>query len=229
MLKEPPLLEIKRTWDRPDLDRLSQFDGAQTGHLVDAMAGRGALDSAIKPIASKAASFIGTALPVLTGPNDNLAIIAGVAKARPGDVIVAASESFSGSAVVGDIVTMLAKNAGCRAIVIDGMARDLIGIEDVGLPVFASGVTPNSCVKSGPGRVGFPVVAGGVSVAPGDIVMGDRDGVVVVPASRLDEVASKVTSIREAETTLIADVEKGLTTFPFMEELLNSDRVSYVD
>ncbi|MEO0671904.1 MAG: RraA family protein [Pseudomonadota bacterium] len=229
MLKEPPLLEIKRTWPRPDLDRLAAFDGAQTGHLVDALSGRGALDAAIKPVAADASSFIGTALPVLTGPNDNLAIIAAVAKARPGDVVVAASESFSGSAVVGDIAAMMAKNAGCRAIVIDGMARDLVGIEAVGLPVFAKGITPNSCVKSGPGRVGFPVVAGGVQVAPGDIVMGDRDGVVVVPRERLEEVAGKVQAIREVEAGVIKDVEQGLTTFPFMEELLNSDRVTYVD
>ncbi|MEO1265467.1 MAG: RraA family protein [Pseudomonadota bacterium] len=229
MLKDPPVLEIKRTWSRPNLDLLTRFDGAQSGHLVDAMSGRGGLSAAIKPLLPEAAHFIGTALPVATGPNDNLAILAGVAKASPGDVIVAASDRFEGSAVCGDIVAMLAKNAGCAGIVIDGMARDLIGIEGVGLPVFARGVTPNSCVKSGPGRVGFPIAIGDVPVAPGDIVMGDRDGVVIVPQARLDEVIASVEAIRAAESKVIAEVEQGLTAFAAIEEMLNSDRVTYVD
>jgi len=229
MLEEPPILQVKRQWDRLPQELLQRFEGAQTGHLVDAMSGRGGLEHAIKPQVAGADRFIGSALPVSTGPNDNLALIAGVAVAQPSDVVVVAADAFDRTAVCGDIVAQLAKNAGAVAIVIDGFARDLAGLEGVGLPIFARGITPNSCVKSGPGRVGFPVVAGGVQVAPGDIVMGDRDGVVVVPRERLEEVAGKVQAIREVEAGVIKDVEQGLTTFPFMEELLNSDRVTYVD
>lgn len=229
MLEDPPLLEIKRSWTRPDVAKLKAFEGAQTGHVVDAMMGRGALDSAIKPVDPRRSSFIGFALPVETGPSDNLAIIAGVARAQPGDVIVAAADAFTATAVIGDIVAALAKNAGCPAVVIDGMARDVIGLDGVGLPVFARGITPNSCVKSGPGRVGFPVVAGGVRVCPGDLVMGDRDGVVVVPQEMIDDVIQRVAAIREAETKLIARVGTGMTALPFIEGLLASDKVRFVD
>lgn len=229
MLKDPPLLEVKRSWSRPAPEKLRRFEGAQTGHLVDAMSGRGGLDKAIKPLLASRSGFIGTAVPVATGPNDNLAIIAGIARSQPGDVIVAASDAFERTAVCGDIVAMLAKNSGCAAIVIDGMGRDLAGLEDVGLPMFARGITPNSCVKSGPGKVGLPVVAGGVLVEAGDIVMGDRDGVVVIPQALLDEVIAMVDAIREAEAATIAKVQAGLKTFPFMEDLLSSDRVVFVD
>lgn len=211
------------------MEKLKRFAQAQTGHVVDAMSGRGGLDKAIKPLLAARSGFIGTALPVATGAHDNLALIAGVAVAKPGDVIVAAADAFEHTAICGDIVAMLAKNAGCAAIVIDGMARDLAGLEEVGLPMFARGITPNSCVKSGPGKVGLPVVAGGVLVEAGDVVMGDRDGVVVIPHARLDEVIATVDAIREAEAATIAKVKGGLTTLPFMEELLASDRVVFVD
>jgi 4-hydroxy-4-methyl-2-oxoglutarate aldolase len=134
------------------------------------------------------------------------------------------------TAVCGDIVSMMAANAGIQAIVIDGMARDSAGIVEAGLPVFSRGITPNSCVRSGPGRVGHPIVAGGVAVQPGDVIVGDRDGVVVIPQARLDEVIARVEAIRNAEAAVIADVrEKKLATRPNIAELLKSDRVRYVD
>ena len=85
---------------------------------------------------------------------------------------------------------MMAKNKGVAAIVTDGMARDRDGIVAVGLPVFSRGITPNSCVKSGPGKVGLPIVCGGVAVEAGDVVLGDRDGVVVIPQAQLKDVVA---------------------------------------
>lgn len=230
MLEDPPLLTIKKNFERIPAEKLAALKGAQTGHVIDAMFGRGAMESAIKAVDPDRTHFMGTALPVETGPSDNLAISAGVAVAQEGDVIVAASDAFGRTAVCGDIVAMLAKNVGCAAIVIDGMARDLVGLQGVGVPVFARGITPNSCVRSGPGKVGFPIVAGGARVEAGDFVMGDNDGVVVVPRSDLDRVIDAVAEIRKAEGELLAKIEREkLTTFPFMEELLASDKVRFVD
>lgn len=229
MLEDPPLLEIKRTWERVAPELLARFDGAQTGHIVDAMNGRGALDAAIKPLVADAAAFIGSAVPIWTGPDENLALLAAVARAKPGDVLVVAAEGFAASAITGDILAALAKNAGCAAMVLDGMARDLVGLEGVGLPIFGRGITPNSPVKSGPGRVGLPVVAGGVHVAAGDLVFGDRDGVVVVPGARIAAVADTVDQIRAAEAKVIANVEGGLKAFDWVVDLLDSDKVRFVD
>ncbi len=229
MLKDPPLLTVRRMWQRPDAFTLGRLKGVQTGQAVDAMQGRGALDAAIKAIDPANAMFLGTALPCETGPNDNLAIIAAIALAQPGDVVMAASEGFKQSAVVGDNVTMVAKGKGVAAIVIDGMARDIAGIAPVGLPVFARGITPNSCVRTGPGRVGLPIVIGGALVEAGDIVIGDADGVVVLPRKHLHTILPSVEEVLAAEAATQGKIRNGFTNIGGIEDLLASDRVHYVD
>jgi 4-hydroxy-4-methyl-2-oxoglutarate aldolase len=229
MLEDPPLLVVRKEFARPPAAKLAKLAGAQTGHIVDAMDGRGAL-AGIRPVDPACAQFVGVALTCETGPSDNLAITAAVALAKKGDVVIAAGDAFQTTAVVGDIVALMARNAGCAAIVLDAMARDSEGIVGVGLPVFSRGITPNSCVRSGPGRVGLPIVAAGVAVSPGDVLVGDRDGVVVIPQARLDQVIARVEAIREAEAKVIAKVTDGkLTHFEAMGALLKSDRVKYVD
>ena len=229
MLDNPPLLAIKKTWLRVPSEALRKLDGAQTGHIIDAMDGRGALDAAIKPIDPARAHFVGLAITAETGPSDNLAILAAIAVGRPGDCLIAAADGFAGTAVVGDNVCWLARNAGFAGIVIDGMARDLDGMLGVGMPTFARGITPNSCVRSGPGRVGFPVVAGGISIESGDVIVGDRDGVVVIPARMLDKVLSRLDAIRTAEAAVQEKIAGGLTCFDNVAALLASDQVVYID
>jgi 4-hydroxy-4-methyl-2-oxoglutarate aldolase len=229
MLKDPPLLTIRRKFPRPPRALIAKLEGAQTGHIVDAMQGRAALDHRIKPVDPACSQFVGTAITCQTGADDNLAILAALVLAEPGDVIVAAADAFSATAVVGDNVTMMAKNKGVAAIVIDGMARDSYGIVPVGLPVFSRGITPNSCVRSGPGRVGVPVVCGGVTVAPGDIVLGDRDGVVVIPQAQAEAIVAALDDIRRMEEETQKKIRAGMTHPAHIEDLLKSDRVTYLD
>jgi 4-hydroxy-4-methyl-2-oxoglutarate aldolase len=229
MLKDPPLLTVRRTFDRVPAGKVAKLKGAQTGHLTDAMNGRGALAAAIKPVDPATASFAGTAITCETGAHDNLAIMGALAFAKPGDVIIAASDGFTGTAVVGDNVALMAKNVGVVAIVTDGMARDQDGIIGAGVPLFSSGITPNSCVRSGPGRIGFTCVVGGVSVSPGDVIVGDRDGVVVVPAGEVDHVIERLEGIRSAELALQTKIFAGLTHLDSIAALLKSDRVHFVD
>ena len=115
------------------------------------------------------------------------------------------------------------------AIVADGLMRDSPGLIAVGLPLFARGITPNSCVKSGPGRIGLPIVAGGVGVDAGDIVVGDVDGVVVIPRAQLDAVLDRLAAVRRAEAALQEKIAKGLDCPETVRALLSSDRVRYVD
>lgn len=229
MLKNPPILTVRRKWQRPDAFTLGRLKDVQTGQAVDAMEGRGALDTAIKAVDPANALFLGTALPCETGPNDNLAIIAAVTLAQPGDVIVAASEGFTRSAVVGDNVAAVAKARGVAAIVIDGMARDIAGIAPVGLPVFARGITPNSCVRSGPGKVGMPIAIGNVVIEPGDIVIGDADGVVIIPRKQLHTILPLIEEVQVAEHAIQNKIRNGFTNLGGIEELLVSDQVRYVD
>lgn len=229
MLKDPPLLTIARNIARPNPALVARLKGAQTGHLVDAMLGRGALDHEIKPIDADKAHFVGTALTCETGPSDNLAILAALVVAEPGDVIVVAADAFSSTAVVGDNVAAMARNKGVVAIVVDGMARDRDGIVEAGLPVFARGITPNSCVRSGPGKVGLPIVCGGVAVQPGDVILGDRDGAVVIPRADLETMVGRLDDIRRAEEETQARIRAGMTHLEAVAALLQSDKVVYID
>jgi 4-hydroxy-4-methyl-2-oxoglutarate aldolase len=229
MIEEPPLLTIRRHFERPDAATLAALAGVPTGHLTDAMNGRGALDFAIRAVEVSQASFVGTALTCDTGPSDNLAVLAAISMARPGDVIVAAADGFTGTAIIGDNLAGMARNRGVVAIVTDGLARDTDGIIEVGLPVFSRGVTPNSCVRSGPGRIGFPVVVGGVAVEAGDAVVGDRDGVVIVPRTKLGEVLAALKTIAAAEAALQARIKAGLAQLDSVDALLHSGRVRYVE
>jgi 4-hydroxy-4-methyl-2-oxoglutarate aldolase len=115
------------------------------------------------------------------------------------------------------------------AFVTDGLVRDLDGIDQVGLPVFCRGVSPNSPDRNGPGTAGLPVTVGGVPVDSGDVVVGDRDGVVVVPRARVDAVIGALAAIREAKAALEAKVQAGLEIPDFIQTLLASDRVRRVD
>jgi 4-hydroxy-4-methyl-2-oxoglutarate aldolase len=229
MLKDPPVLTIRRKLERPSRELLARLKGAQTGHIIDALEGRGALDHLVKPIDPEHAHFVGPALTCEAGANDNLAILAALVIAEPGDVIIAACDAHSATAVVGDNVAMIAKNKGVAAIVIDGMARDRDGIVPVGLPVFARGITPNSCVRSGPGRIGFAIVCGGVAVLAGDVLVGDRDGVVVIPRGDVETVIGRLDEIRSAEEATQARIRAGMTHLDSVAELMRSDKVAYVD
>ena len=228
MIQDPPVLTILRTWERPDPALVARLEGAMTGHVIDAMDGAGAMAAGVKPVDPSRAAFVGVALPCQTGPGDNLAVMGALALARPGDVIVAAADGFAGAAIMGDNVAWMARNGGVAALVTDGVVRDAAGIRDIGVPMFAAGITPNSCARSGPGRVGLPVVCGGVAVSAGDVLVGDADGVVVVPRAQLAAVVARLEQVLAAERALQARIADGLTHMDAIAALLKSDRVRYV-
>ena len=137
MIKEKPILTIRRGFERPDPGLVDALSGAMTGHVVDSMSGRGSLDYRIKPIDAAGCQICGTALTVKAAPGDNLAVHAALDVAQPGDVIVCATDAFVDTAVVGDLILGMLKNKGAAAFVTDGLIRDLTGVRGVGLPVFA--------------------------------------------------------------------------------------------
>lgn len=229
MIKDPPSLRIRRNFPRPPAELVMAFAGAMTGHVVDAKGGSGALDWRIKPLGSGNHGFCGVALTCDCGPADNLALFAALDAAQPGDVIMAATGGHMGCAVAGDLLVGMASNCGVAAIVTDGAVRDISGILGVGLPVFCAGVSANSPARNGPGTVGCPIVLGGVAVTSGDIIVGDADGVVVVPIQQAAHVARQLAAVRSAEASLESEVKAGLRIPDFIVQLLLSDRVESLD
>jgi 4-hydroxy-4-methyl-2-oxoglutarate aldolase len=225
MIKDPPLLTIRRDFPRPAPTDVAAFAGVPTGYAIDAMGGRGALDYWIKPLAPATSVMVGVAITCHCGPADNLALFAAMATAKPGDILIAATDAFTATAVTGDLLLGMARNRGVAGLVTDGLARDLAGILGVGLPAYCAGITPNSPARNGPGTVGLPVVLGGVSVESGDIVLGDNDGVVIVPRGEAGTVLKRLADVRAAEAALEAKVKAGLEVPDFVQAILASDRV----
>jgi 4-hydroxy-4-methyl-2-oxoglutarate aldolase len=228
MIKDPPQLTIHRGFTRPKAEFLAGLAGTPTGYAVDAMGGRGGLDHRIKPVLPVMAPLVGVAITCDCGPGDNLALFGALAIAEPGDILVAATDGFTGTSVTGDLLLGMAKNRGVLGLVTDGLVRDIVGIRGVGLPVYAAGVTPNSPARTGPGTVGQPVVVGGVPVASGDLVIGDEDGVVIIPQAQASTVMAKLAEVRTAEAVLEAKVKAGLELPDFVQAILASDRVEEV-
>ena len=212
MIEETPPLVFAPAVEGPPLALVERFRGASTSFIADAMGGSGALDWRIRPVVG--ASVFGVALTCDCGPNDNLALIAAVAESEPGDVIVAATGGFCGAAVTGDLLIGVARNRGVAGFVTDGLVRDLAELEALGLPIYAMGVTSNSPGKRGPGTVGLPIVCGGVSIASGDLIAGDKDGVVVVPRARIEETLANLERVKAAEAALLEKVRGGLLELP---------------
>jgi len=232
MLEEPPLLTIRRNFPRPSRAQLAAIAELPTGWVVDAQNGRAALDRSVKPVFGGIAGLdrcTGTAITCWCGPDDNMGIAAALAVAEPGDVIVAAIEGFAGSGVLGDLLAGMMRNKGLKGFVTDGSVRDLVGLREAGLPIFSAGITPNSCVRSGPGTVGLPVVVGGRHVASGDLVVADSDGVTTIPLAQADAVLARIEEVRKAETATLAAVRGGQTGAGWLEAVLKSDRVRWVD
>ena len=229
MIKDPPLLPVRRNFPRPSESVLRAIRNTPTGFIVDCMNGRGALDYRIKPLDDDNCKL---AAPIVTchpGPSDNLAVFAALEIAQPGDAIFIATDTFTKTAVVGDNMMAMGRNKGIVGFVTDGLMRDIDGILPVGLPAFCMGITPNSCTRNGPGTAGMPVVMGGICVDAGEIVVADRDGVVVIPHDRFDHIFQTLPQVREAEEDLGRQVRLGMDNIEDVRALLNSDRTEYVD
>ncbi len=228
MIDDPPVLEIARGNPRPPDALVDQFRGVPTSFIVDAMGGRAAMDWRIKPI-GPILPMVGVALTCHCGPADNLALCAAITQCKRGDVLLAATDGFTGTAVVGDLLLGIARNRGAAGFVTDGLVRDQNDIEALAFPCFAAGATPDSPTRSGPGTVGLPVQCGGLRIDTGDVVIGDRDGVVVVPRTRIETVLERLVEIRAAEAVMLAKVRDGLSEVGLVSALLAGDRVRYLD
>jgi 4-hydroxy-4-methyl-2-oxoglutarate aldolase len=227
MAAATPVLTVRRNFARPPASVLDAFRTSGTGWVVDANGRRGALDFRIRPL-TKAARFAGVALTVRNRARDNLAPYAAIAAARPGDVLVIA-DNYLEASVAGDVLLGMARNAGIVALVTDGLVRDIDGLNAVGIPVFARGLSPNSPHKDGPGEIGGAVSIGGVIVQSGDVVVGDENGVVVVARTAAQDVASTIKEIASKEASMDQWVKDGRTTPPWLEPMLQGPTVQYVD
>jgi 4-hydroxy-4-methyl-2-oxoglutarate aldolase len=228
MMAKEAVLTIRKNIPRPDPELVTKLSGFPTGYFVDIQGRRGALDCGIKPMWDFA-PVIGTAVTVRTVPDDNLAPYAALSVLKPGDVLVVSNQDWMGSSVCGDLIMGMFRNAGLVGFVTDGVVRDVVGLKEVGVPVYARGLSPNSPQKNGPGAINVPISIGGVTVNPGDLVVGDKDGVVVLSQAMFGQAVALVQGVKEKEAKIEADIRAGMTQPGWIKEYLASDKVGYVD
>jgi 4-hydroxy-4-methyl-2-oxoglutarate aldolase len=227
MIGTPPVLTLKRAFPRPSAAQVAAFADVPTGFVVDAQNGVGALDQGIKPRWN--CRFAGPALTARCGPRGNLAVYVALRVAQPGDVLVLRTGDHLEAAVIGDNVAAIAKNLGIAAVVTDGLVRDLEGLEEVGLPVFCRGLTPNSPFKHGPCEVGTAIGLGGLPIASGDLLVGDRDGVTVIPQAQIARVIEALDEVRRKEQETQERIAAGATVPSWVDELIDSAQTYRLD
>ncbi|WP_127501085.1 4-carboxy-4-hydroxy-2-oxoadipate aldolase/oxaloacetate decarboxylase [Actinoplanes solisilvae] len=202
--------------------------GVSTVHEADGR--RGALDPALRPIQT-GARVAGSAVTVSCHPGDNLMIHAAVEVCAPGDLLVVTTTSPSTDGMVGELLAISLSARGVVGVVLDAGVRDVAELRAMGFPVWARAVSPRGTVKASPGSVNVPVVCGGQSIAAGDAVVADDDGVVVVPHSRANSVLSAARARLESETAKrarLAGGELGVDMYE-LRPLLDKLGVVYVD
>jgi RraA family protein len=151
----------------------------------------------------------GTAVTIRTRPGDNLAIHRAFDFCRPGDVMVVDGGGDLTQALMGDIMASYAESIGVAGLVIDGAIRDVGALRQRHFPVYARGVTHRGPYKNGPGEINVPVVVGGMVVNPGDIVVGDEDGVLAIPQAAAAEVLAKARKQEEREAAALRAIAEG--------------------
>ncbi|CAN7492609.1 4-carboxy-4-hydroxy-2-oxoadipate aldolase/oxaloacetate decarboxylase [Variovorax sp. LjRoot130] len=183
--------------------------GAAT--VYEAQGAKGALDHGMKPI-DPTVRLAGPAFTVDCRPADNLMLHYAVQKAKPGDVLVVDAKGFMEAGPWGDVLTIQAMKVGLAGLVINGCVRDANLIIELGFPVFCRGLSIKGTAKNQPGKVNVPVSIGDVLIHPGDVIVGDRDGLAVVPRGEVESTIAASLAREEKEATQREAIAQGRFT-----------------
>ncbi|PKO41374.1 MAG: 4-carboxy-4-hydroxy-2-oxoadipate aldolase/oxaloacetate decarboxylase [Betaproteobacteria bacterium HGW-Betaproteobacteria-6] len=221
---------VKRNIVRADpaaVEKLSRF-GVATIH--EAMGRVGLMKPSIRPIYT-GAHICGTAITVLLQPGDNWMLHVAAEQIQPGDVVVAGCTADSTDGFFGDLLATSYQSHGAKGLIIDGGVRDVKDLTAMGFPVFSRAIHAKGCTRATLGSVNIPVVCAGAIVNPGDVVIADDDGVVVVPAAIAQQVADAAEARENNETAKrarFAAGELGLDMYSLREPLAKAG-LKYID
>lgn len=198
-----PGLHITSGFERAPDDIVKKLGAFPVSILCDALGHRGVMDAGIEPILPNA-TMAGQALTVATRPADNLFAHVALKLAGPGDVIVIDAKGDQSCAIWGDLMARHAIAKGVAGLIVDGPVRDRAELIELNWPVYSRGVNPRGPEKDGPGEVNSPIACGGVPINPGDIIIGDGDGIIAIPQD-MAEAAIELATARVAAEQKYAD------------------------
>ncbi|MDP1680543.1 MAG: RraA family protein [Burkholderiales bacterium] len=206
-------------FERVTPDQIARARQFQAAILCDVAGRRGTLNARIRAL-HPAMTVCGPAYTVEVRPGDNLMFHVALAVAKPGDVIVVDGRADNTCALFGDLMVTQAEAAKLGGFVVDAASRDTASLAAGNFPIFAAGTNPCGPTKGLPGRLSIPVSVGGVAVCPGDLVVGDVDGVVVIPRGEVEGVLAAAQKKVEAEAQRIKEIEEGLLVSPWLDDAL---------
>jgi regulator of RNase E activity RraA len=192
---------------RLDTALVDAFRGLASSNIADAMGRFGFMDPDIQ--SRSGLPLCGLAVTVNARPADNLMVHKALQVAHPGDIVVVSTGGNMTSAVFGELMCRTAVAAKLGGLVVDGAIRDVEGITALGFPAYSRSVSPGACDKDGPGEINVPISCGGTVVAAGDLIVGDRDGVAVVPRAHVSEVLGLVRDLVKKEHARVAEIKAG--------------------
>lgn len=204
---------------RPAPELVARFKGVVTPHISDNVNRLRAASSELRPY-HKGGQLLGVALTVKTRPGDNLMMHKALEMGRPGDVIVVEAGGDMTNAIAGEIMLRIAEKRGLAGFVIDGAIRDTAAFREGHFPVYARGITHRGPYKDGPGEINVPVVVGGMIVHPGDIVVGDEDGLVALSADEAPELLERIEAQQKREAEILKSIEDGTVDRSWVDDLL---------
>lgn len=204
---------------RAPQELIAAFAQHAASNLCDSMGRAHNVSSALRPM-HRGGKLCGPALTVRTAPGDNLMVHKAIDLAQPGDVIVVDGGGFAEAALIGDIMTSYALTRRVAGFVIDGAVRDLEELAARDLPVYARAVSPRGPTREGPGEINVSVSIGGTVVHPGDIVVGDADGLVFVQPAQAEAILAAVWNLLAKEKSLLENIARGSVDRRWVDEIL---------
>lgn len=195
--------------DRPDPELVAAFETVPSAIVSDVSATPGvAMDSGLNPV-STGTALSGTALTVAASAGDNLLIHKAITVAEPGDVLIIDGDGYTETAFVGELMCASCLAHDLAGMVVDGAVRDRAELAEMDFPVFSRGIHPAGPQKAAPGSINVPVTCGGVTVEPGDIIVGDDDGIAVAPVDDAEATLERAKAKEATEAELRDRVEDG--------------------
>jgi regulator of RNase E activity RraA len=221
-----PGFRLRNNTDQPHPHIIAGFAAFETPAISDLMNRLYTMNTAIRNVTREELRILGPACTVKVYPGDNLMVHKSLDVARPGDVVVVDAGGSPMTAVLGDLVCTKARHRGLAGFVVDGLIRDLPAIRALGdFPVFARGVTPIGPLHRGPGEINHPISAGGIVVQPGDVIVGDLNGVVVVPRGVAEDLLRRLTATAAAEADYVAAIARGEFSNAWVDRILEQSDV----
>ncbi len=209
---------------RPSKEQIDAFRKFSAANLSDGMNKFYTMNCSIRQM-FPCPLMVGPAVTVKVRSGDNLMLHKAIEMAQPGDILVVDTQGCDSYAVMGELMVSAMAGLKIGGVVVDGTVRDLKDLTEIGLPVFARGTVCGAGDKDGPGEINFPVACGGVVVNPGDIVLGDGDGVVVVPIDDFDSVLENVRKKVDYEEKRRVEIENSVFVKPGLDEVFRAKGV----